>query len=97
MGRKPKVQYLVTAHYSIGWGGNRDLLTSGFGPPDEAEAMQHASTLVDEMRLGGSGDRHHQVPERRPDEGCKTGYCRVRNEERRCPEEQRRLPRPTST
>lgn len=62
MGRRPNVQYLVTAHYSIGWGGNRDLLTSGFGLPDETEARcMHASGLVGEMRRGGAATARRRV------------------------------------
>jgi hypothetical protein len=49
MGRRTRGEYLTTADYALGWGGNRDFVSTAIGGSEE-EAMQQAAGLVDQMR-----------------------------------------------
>jgi hypothetical protein len=53
MGRRTTGEYLTTADHSLGWGGNRDLWSTGIGGSQE-EAVQHAAGLVNQMRCDGA-------------------------------------------
>lgn len=64
MGRKTTDQYEASADYALGWGDNRNTLTSAI-VTNEQDAMQWAIGQVDEMRRDGAASAIRSVKVRR--------------------------------
>jgi hypothetical protein len=54
MGRRKTEKFFVSTKYSLGWGDNRDRLSSGHGAVTEDEAMKLARDSVIKMRRLGA-------------------------------------------